>query len=47
MQAIVFANRNGNELAPLDQQYCPALLPLANKALVEYEVGRSHACNAG
>ncbi|WP_299570546.1 NDP-sugar synthase [uncultured Shewanella sp.] len=36
MQAIVFANRNGNELAPLDQQYCPALLPLANKALVEY-----------
>ncbi|MDO6641205.1 MULTISPECIES: NDP-sugar synthase [unclassified Shewanella] len=36
MQAIVFANRNGNELAPLNQQYCPALLPLANKPLVEY-----------
>ena len=36
MQAIVFANRNGNELAPLNQQYCPALLPVANKALVEY-----------
>lgn len=36
MQAIVFANRTGNELAPLNQQYCPALLPVANKALVEY-----------
>ncbi|MCL1067125.1 NDP-sugar synthase [Shewanella olleyana] len=36
MQAIVFANRNGNELAPLNQHYCPALLPVANKALVEY-----------
>lgn len=36
MQAIVFANRNGNELTPLDQHYCPALLPVANKALVEY-----------
>ncbi|WP_144209702.1 sugar phosphate nucleotidyltransferase [Shewanella donghaensis] len=36
MQAIVFANRYGNELAPLNQQYCPALLPVANKPLVAY-----------
>lgn len=31
MQAIIFANRIGDELAPLDQYYCPALrcFPLA------------------
>lgn len=36
MQAIIFANRNGNELAPLDRYYCPALLPISNKSVIEY-----------
>ncbi|MCL1049540.1 NDP-sugar synthase [Shewanella abyssi] len=36
MQAIIFANRNGNELSPLHQHYCPALLPVGNKAVIEF-----------
>lgn len=36
MQAIIFANRTGNELAPLEQYYCSALLPVGNKAVIEY-----------
>ncbi|WP_064791749.1 sugar phosphate nucleotidyltransferase [Shewanella woodyi] len=36
MQAIIFANRIGDELAPLDQHYCPALLPVGNKPVIEY-----------
>jgi len=36
MQAIIFANRSATELAPLNRQYCAALLPVANKALIEY-----------
>lgn len=36
MQAIIFANRIGDELAPLDQYYCPALLPVGNKPVIEY-----------
>ncbi|MBT1442989.1 hypothetical protein KJI95_00405 [Shewanella sp. JM162201] len=36
MEAIVFANRHGNELIPLQHHYCPALLPIANRALIEY-----------
>ena len=36
MQAIIFANRNGNELAPLDTHYCPALLPVGNKPVIEF-----------
>lgn len=36
MQAIIFANRNGNELMPLNQFYCPALLPVSNKNVIEY-----------
>ncbi|QBF84219.1 NDP-sugar synthase [Shewanella maritima] len=36
MQAIIFANRNGNELAPLNDYFCPALMKVANKAVVEY-----------
>ncbi|PKG56617.1 sugar phosphate nucleotidyltransferase [Shewanella sp. GutDb-MelDb] len=36
MQAIIFANRNGNELAPLHAHYCPALLPVGNKAVIEF-----------
>ena len=36
MQAIIFANRIGDELAPLDQYYCPALLPIGNKSAIEY-----------
>ena len=38
MQAIVFANRQGNELSPLTQEYCPALLNVGNKALIEYTI---------
>ena len=36
MEAIVFANRSGSELAPLDRRYCPALLPVMNRAVIEY-----------
>jgi mannose-1-phosphate guanylyltransferase/phosphomannomutase len=36
MQAIIFANRIGDELAPLEQYYCPALLPIGNKSVIEY-----------
>ncbi|WOT06332.1 NDP-sugar synthase [Shewanella youngdeokensis] len=36
MQAIIFANRHGNELAPLNEHYCPALLPVGNKAVIEF-----------
>ncbi|WP_076411076.1 NDP-sugar synthase [Shewanella sp. UCD-KL12] len=36
MQAIIFANRTGDELAPLNSHYCPALLPVGNKAVIEY-----------
>ncbi|WP_299811329.1 NDP-sugar synthase [uncultured Shewanella sp.] len=36
MQAIIFANRDGKELAPLDSYYCPALLPVSNKSIIEY-----------
>ncbi|ABZ76072.1 nucleotidyl transferase [Shewanella halifaxensis HAW-EB4] len=36
MQAIIFANRDGNELAPLNRYYCPALLPVSNKRVIEY-----------
>lgn len=36
MQAIIFANRNGSELAPLSSYYCPALLPISNKSVIEY-----------
>jgi len=36
MQAIIFANRSAAELAPLNRQYSAALMPLVNKALIEY-----------
>jgi NDP-sugar pyrophosphorylase family protein len=36
MQAIIFANRSATELAPLNRQYCAALLPVANKAIIDY-----------
>ncbi|GIU52155.1 hypothetical protein TUM4438_44120 [Shewanella sairae] len=36
MQAIVFVNRHGNELSPLNREYCPALLPVSNKSVIEY-----------
>jgi hypothetical protein len=36
MQAIVFADRNGEELTPLCDAICPALLPVANRPLLEY-----------
>ena len=36
MQAIIFANRHGQELAPLNQYYNPALLPISNKSVIEY-----------
>lgn len=36
MQAIIFANRTGDELAPLNDHYCPARLPIGNKAVIEY-----------
>lgn len=36
MEALVLADRLGDELAPLDGYDCPALLPVAGKALVEH-----------
>ena len=36
MQAIIFANRLGDELTPLNHYYCPALLPVGNKAVIDY-----------
>ncbi|WP_299009804.1 NDP-sugar synthase [uncultured Shewanella sp.] len=36
MKAIIFANRHGNEIAPLNEYYCPALLPIGNKAVIDY-----------
>jgi len=36
MQAIIFANRLGDELTPLNHFYCPALLPVGNKAVIDY-----------
>ena len=45
MQAIIFANRNGNELMPLNQFYSPALLPVSNKSVIEYTL--EDLANAG
>ncbi|MGD8913119.1 MAG: sugar phosphate nucleotidyltransferase, partial [Candidatus Thiodiazotropha sp.] len=36
MQAIIFADRKGNELTPLCDATCPALLQVANRPLLEY-----------
>lgn len=36
MKAIIFADRNGNELLPLTERTCVALLPVAAKPLIEY-----------
>lgn len=34
--AVLFADRKGTELSPLNEQYSPALLPLAGKTPLEY-----------
>lgn len=34
--AILFADRKGEELAPLNEQYSPALLPIAGKSPLEF-----------
>ncbi|MBU2708915.1 NDP-sugar synthase [Zooshikella marina] len=36
MQAIVFANRCGKELSPLNEFYCPAMLPILGKPVLEH-----------
>lgn len=36
MKAILFADRNGEELQPLTTKTCVALLPMATKPLIEY-----------
>ncbi|WP_299490247.1 NDP-sugar synthase [uncultured Shewanella sp.] len=36
MDAIIFANRHGKETAPLNEYYCPAMLPIGNKATLDY-----------
>jgi hypothetical protein len=38
MKAIILADRVGHELEPLSQHYCPALLPVAGKPLIEYSL---------
>ncbi len=36
MQALIFADRSGRELHPLDERFCPAMLPLANRPVLEH-----------
>ncbi|MCV6639409.1 NDP-sugar synthase [Candidatus Albibeggiatoa sp. nov. NOAA] len=36
MKAILFANRDGTDLAPLTNKTCVAMLPIAAKPLIEY-----------
>lgn len=36
MQSIVFANRCGKELAPLNEYFCPAMLPIVGKPVLEH-----------
>ncbi len=36
MLAVVFADRHGEELAPLNAQYAPAMLPVAGKPMLEH-----------
>lgn len=38
MQAIIFADRHGAELAPLCEQQCPALLWFANCSVLQYTI---------
>ncbi|MGB5442981.1 MAG: NDP-sugar synthase [Gammaproteobacteria bacterium] len=38
MQAVIFADRRGLELAPLCDTCCPALLPVANKPVLQYTI---------
>ena len=38
MQAVIFADRHGAELAPLCETRCPALLSLANRPLLQYTI---------
>ncbi|WP_394200879.1 sugar phosphate nucleotidyltransferase [Shewanella waksmanii] len=38
MQAIILANRTGSELSPLNQHYCPALLRIGSKTVIEYTI---------
>ncbi|MFT5691993.1 MAG: mannose-1-phosphate guanylyltransferase/phosphomannomutase [Oceanicoccus sp.] len=45
MQAIVFADRKGGELAPLCDDLCPAMLPVINRPLLQYTI--EDLANAG
>jgi hypothetical protein len=36
MQAVILADRKGQELLPLCDENCPALLPLANRPVLQY-----------
>ncbi len=38
MQAIIFADRTGEELAPINRQLPPALLPISGKRLIEHNL---------
>ena len=38
MQAVLFADRHGAELAPLCDSQCPALLSVANRPLIELAI---------
>ena len=38
MQAVLFADRHGAELAPLCDSQCPALLSVANRPLIQYAI---------
>jgi NDP-sugar pyrophosphorylase family protein len=38
MRTLVFVDRPGADLSPLDQQYAPGMLPLGDRPLVEYRL---------
>ncbi len=40
MHAIIFADRDGHELSPLNQYYVPAMLPILGKPVLEYALER-------
>ncbi|MBZ0333426.1 sugar phosphate nucleotidyltransferase [Marinobacter sp. AL4B] len=44
-QALVFADRSGTELSPLNEHYCPAMLPVSGRPVLEHTL--THLQQAG
>ncbi len=45
MHAIVFADRTGYELSPLNEVYVPALLPIGGKPVLEHTIEQLKQCH--